>query len=130
MRQKVSYMKKKIFCLISRFSWGMLGVSHTATCAMTPARNFKRVFLETRFFRTFFQKFSIFSFQILTTYFEHFEEKHVRIYRLVNLNNFYKQMTSLFFDQKWRFFFKHLPILQKTIFSQSRTCCSSYTYAD
>ena len=39
-------------------------------------------------------------------------------------------MTDFFFVQKWRFFFKHLPILRKTIFSQSRTCFSSYTYAD
>ena len=31
-------------------------------------------------------------------------------------------MTGLFFVQKWRFSFKHLPILQKTIFLQSRTC--------
>ena len=34
------------FCLISRFSWGVSGVSHTATCY------FKRVFLKTRFFKT------------------------------------------------------------------------------
>ena len=39
-------------------------------------------------------------------------------------------MTGLFFVQKWRFFFKHLPTLQKTIFLQSRTCFSSYTCAD
>ena len=39
-------------------------------------------------------------------------------------------MTGRFFVQKWRFFFKHLPILQKTIFLQSGTCFSSYTYAD
>ena len=39
-------------------------------------------------------------------------------------------MTGLFFVQKWRFFFKHLPILQKTIFLQSRTCFCNYTYAD
>ena len=37
-------------------------------------------------------------------------------------------MTGLFFVQKLRFFFRHLPILQKTIFLQSRTCFSSYTY--
>ena len=30
-------------------------------------------------------------------------------------------MIDLFFVQKWRFFFKHLLILQKTIFLQSRT---------
>ena len=44
--------KKKNFCLISRFSWRVSGVFHTATCAMNTTRNFKRVFLETRFFKT------------------------------------------------------------------------------
>ena len=39
-------------------------------------------------------------------------------------------MTGLFFVQKLRFFFKHSPILQKSIFLQSRTCFSSYTHAD
>ena len=44
--------EKKKFCLISRFSCGVSDVSHTATCAMNTTQNFKRVFLETRFFKT------------------------------------------------------------------------------
>ena len=52
MRQKVLYVKKKFFCLISRFFWGVSGVSHTATCAMNTTQNFKRVFLKTRFLKT------------------------------------------------------------------------------
>ena len=37
-------------------------------------------------------------------------------------------MAGLFFVQKWRFFFKHLPILQKQL--RKKICfCSSFKFA-
>ena len=71
--------KKKNFCLISRFSWGVSGVSHTQH-KTSNAFFSKHVFSKRH--APLLEQFSIFSFQILTTYFkQHFEEKHVRIFR-------------------------------------------------